>query len=96
MTITTGRQLKSGMDYNHLNVNHLHVQSSNLHADPSNYRALISGISFEEKSGFVLKNLSAQVKYGTKGVELKNLVIQTSHSEITEPDFAAYTVHWMT
>ena len=74
--------VKKGMDYNHMNVNHLSIHSSGLHADPSNYRILISGISLDEKSGFVLKKLSAGINYDTSGILLKNLVIQTNRSEI--------------
>jgi translocation and assembly module TamB len=74
--------IKTGMDYNHLNVNHLTVHTSNLHADPSNYRALIDGISFDEKSGLLLKRLSAGLSYGSTGVSLKNLLIKTNRSEI--------------
>jgi len=73
---------KKGMDYNHLNVNHLRVNTSGLHADPSSYRASVDGISFDEQSGFVLKKLSARVLYGSTGASLKNLVIQTNNSEI--------------
>jgi translocation and assembly module TamB len=74
--------IKKGMDYNHMNINHLSIHSSGLHADPSSYRAVISGISFDEKSGFVLKKLSAGLDYDTTGISLKNLVIQTNRSEI--------------
>ncbi len=70
------------MDYSHMNVDHLTIHTSGLHADPSNYRAIISGISFDEKSGFVLKKLSAGLDYTSSGISMKNLVIQTNHSEI--------------
>jgi translocation and assembly module TamB len=82
--------IKKGMDYNHLQVQHLRVHTNNLHADPSNYRAVIAGISFEEKSGFWLKNLSAQLDYNAQGASLKNLLIQTSHSEIRNQTFIKY------
>ncbi len=58
------------------------MHTSNLHADPSNYRALIAGISFDEKSGFVLRKLSTAAEYGNTGASLKNLVIQTQYSDI--------------
>jgi hypothetical protein len=74
--------VKKGMDYNHLDVNHLTIHTAGLHADPAAYQALISGISFDEKSGFVLKRLSAGLNYNEKGISLKNLVIQTNRSEI--------------
>jgi TamB, inner membrane protein subunit of TAM complex len=74
--------LKKGMDYSHIDLKKLQVHTSNLHADPSNYQAMIAAISFEEKSGLVLKKLSAGVSYGNSGVSLKNLVIQTNRSYI--------------
>ncbi len=82
--------LRQGIDYNHLNVKHLRIHSSNLHADPSNYNALISGISFDEKSGFILKNLSAGISYSSSGVSLKNLIIQTNRSEIRNQSTISY------
>jgi TamB, inner membrane protein subunit of TAM complex len=74
--------VKKGIDYNHLNVKHLRLNTTNLHADPSSYAAQIAGISLDEKSGFVLKKFSAGLSYNSTGATLKNLVIQTSHSEI--------------
>ncbi len=74
--------IKEGMDYNHLNVSQLQIHATGLHADPSTYGAAISVISFNEKSGFVLKKLSTQASYNSTGASLKNLVIQTNHSEI--------------
>ncbi len=74
--------IKKGMDYNHLQVNHLRINSSSIHADPDNYAAKISEISFDEKSGFDLRKLSSGVSYTATGATLKNLVIQTSQSEI--------------
>ncbi len=82
--------LKQGMDYNHLNVKRLRVHSSNLHADPSNYSALITGISLDEKSGFTLKNLSAGISYNQKGISVKNLVIQTNKSQIRNQTNISY------
>jgi translocation and assembly module TamB len=74
--------LKKGMDYSHINVNHLTIHTTGLHADPENYHALIAGISFDEKSGFTLKKLSTDANYSAKGISLKNLVILTNRSEI--------------
>ncbi len=74
--------VKKGMDYNHMNVNHLAIHTSGLHADPSSYKGIINQIAFDEKSGFVLKKLSAGLNYDSAGISLKNLVIQTNHSEI--------------
>ncbi len=82
--------LKQGMDYNHLNVKHLRIHGSNLHADPSDYNALISGISFDEKCGFTLKNLSAGVSYNLAGASVKNLFIQTNKSEIRNQTTISY------
>lgn len=75
-------QLKKGMDYNHLNIKRLRLNVSRLHADPANFNGLVSGISFDEKSGFVLKNLSAGISYDSTGASLKNLVLKTNYSDI--------------
>src|SRR5579863_5164012 len=82
--------LKKGMDYSHMNVNHLTIHTSGLHANPSSYRALISDISFDEKSGFVLKKLSAGLNYDSTGIMVRNLVIQTNRSEIKNQTFIQY------
>ena len=74
--------LQRGMDYNHLHVNNLQVQSENLHADPNNYQVHVSAITFEDKSGFVLKKLSGKLSFSNHNASLKDLVIQTSRSEI--------------
>jgi hypothetical protein len=74
--------VKKGMDYNHLNVKRLSVNVSKLHADPSNANGIVSGISFDEKSGFVLKNLSAGISLNSTGATLKSFVLQTNYSEI--------------
>jgi hypothetical protein len=74
--------VKNGMDYNHLNLEHIQLKTAGVHADPANYRAVVTGMSFTEKSGIVLKKLSGEVLYGANGGSLKNLVIQTNYSEI--------------
>jgi TamB, inner membrane protein subunit of TAM complex len=84
------KPLKKGMDFNHLDVNQLQVRTNNMHADPSNYRAVIAGISFNEKSGFVLKKLSTNLEYGEKATSLRNLVILTNRSEIRNQTFLQY------
>ena len=74
--------VRKGMDYHHLLMHHLHLNTTGIHADPSNYRILITGSSFDEQSGLVLKDLSAQLSYGSRGIQFKNLNIRTPNSEI--------------
>ncbi|HXB31321.1 MAG TPA: hypothetical protein VNW49_15950, partial [Puia sp.] len=74
--------IKKGMDYSHLNLKRFRLKVSKLHADPSNIGGLISGFSFDEKSGFVLKNLSAGISFDSTGASLKNLVLKTNYSDI--------------
>ena len=76
------KTVKKGMDYNHLHVQHLRILSTGIHADPSNYKALVAGISLDEQSGLVLKDLSSELSYGSGGVSLKNLIIRTPYSDI--------------
>ena len=74
--------LRKGIDYNHLQVNHLNVYTSDLQAGPDRYQGNITKISFDEKSGLVLRRLSTRVLYNSAGASLKDLVIQTNNSEI--------------
>jgi hypothetical protein len=74
--------LKKGMDYHHLKISHVLIDASKIHTDPSTYQAVISKITFDEKSGFVLKKFSTAVDYNPKGISVKNLVIQTNYSDI--------------
>ena len=74
--------VKNGMDFSHLRISHFRLHTAGLHADPSNYRALINGFSLDEQSGFVLKDLTTQLSYNSKGASVKNLVIRTPYSEI--------------
>jgi hypothetical protein len=76
------KPVKKGVDYNHLDVSHLNIQASALHAGPSAYSGNINAIALDEKSGFVLKRLSTRASYGAKGAQLNDLIIQTNHSEI--------------
>jgi TamB, inner membrane protein subunit of TAM complex len=84
------KAVKKGIDYSHLYVKHLRIHTSNLHADPSNYNAQIAGISFDEKCGFTLKNLSAGISYNPSGISVKNLVVQTNKSEIRNQTNISY------
>ncbi|HEY4966378.1 MAG TPA: translocation/assembly module TamB domain-containing protein, partial [Puia sp.] len=42
----------------------------------------VTGASLDEKSGFALKELTAQLSYGERGLSMKNLFIRTPYSEI--------------
>ena len=93
------KPVKKGIDYNHLDVNHLNIQATALHADPANYSGKIDGISLDEKSGLVLNKLSAEASYNEKSAALKDLVIQTSRSGIRAqsaihyPSTASFSKH---
>jgi TamB, inner membrane protein subunit of TAM complex len=82
--------VKKGLDYSHLDVHHLVMHTSGLHADPASYRLLVSKIALDEKSGLVLKNLSVQASYNSRGASLKNLILQTNRSEIRNQTTIAY------
>lgn len=44
----------------------------------------IKNLSFKEKSGFILKNLSAHTTIDTNQIELKNLLLQTNRTKLTD------------
>ncbi|HXR84117.1 MAG TPA: translocation/assembly module TamB domain-containing protein [Hanamia sp.] len=85
----------SGMDFSHLGIKNLNVDISNLEYSADTTLLTMNAASMEEKSGFVLNNLSGDFLMDSTGVSLKNFLIQTPGSElkntavITYPSLAA-------
>nr|WP_199156027.1 translocation/assembly module TamB domain-containing protein [Pedobacter sp. ASV2] len=47
------------------------------------FKTNIKGLTFREKSGFYLKNLSAETTVDSNAIELKNLLLETNQSRLT-------------
>lgn len=74
--------LKKGMDYSHIRATAINFQASALKFIPNQYEGNIQQVTFTEKSGFVLQKATTSFFYNDKQAQLRNLLIQTPHSQI--------------
>ena len=75
---------KSGIDYNNLDLKNLRVTIANLDTKNHLAKAEIKGLSFREKSGFYLKNLSTIAIIDSNKMEFKNLLLVTPKTTIRD------------
>ncbi|RFM26566.1 translocation/assembly module TamB domain-containing protein [Deminuibacter soli] len=75
-------QLKKGMDYSHMNITSINVNASALSFTPVEYKGKIDQLGFAEKSGFVLQRAGTEFLYNQHEAQLRNLVVQTPHSQL--------------
>lgn len=80
-----------GIDFSHLNLNHLNLTASSINIDQSVYRADIESLSLQDHSGFVLNELIGKAEFSKKGLEMDAVKIVTPYSEIDIPKFAMLT-----
>ena len=72
--------LSSGMDYAHMKFDSFILKGKDLVFTPSTYQGDITAGSFQEKSGFNLKQLQTQFLYSDTGAALNNLYIETDRT----------------
>lgn len=82
--------LKKGMDYSHLAIDQLTIDAGNIIASSEAYHAEVRQVAMHEKSGFLLKELKANVDYTEKQAVIKGLVMKTNASEIHNELTATY------
>ncbi|MEX6691159.1 translocation/assembly module TamB domain-containing protein [Danxiaibacter flavus] len=82
--------VKKGMDYSHLGITDFILKASNLAFTPVKFEGDLKQLSFKDKSGFVLNNVSTQFLYGEKDAQLKNLQVATPSSRISTSVTAKY------
>ncbi|MDR6341950.1 hypothetical protein HNQ91_005027 [Filimonas zeae] len=82
--------LKKGMDYGHILINQLTVDAGDILASSEGYKADVRQVAMQEKSGFVLKQLKANIDYNAKQAVIKGLVMKTNASEIHNELTATY------
>lgn len=78
---------KTGVDYWHLDAENIYSEIENLIIEDGIINSTIKSFSLQEKSGFILKNLSAFAKVSKNGIELDHLLIQTDKSNIAASQF---------
>lgn len=72
----------NGFDTNHLNIKELNGQLKDFLMNDDDISGEIKKLSFVEKSGFLLNELSAKFKYAATETLLENLYLKTPHTEL--------------
>jgi translocation and assembly module TamB len=78
------------MDFSHLKLNNLNTSIKELISDGKGYKAEIESLTFNEKSGFRLKQFRTNAVYGEQQVKLDQTVIQTNRTLINGSLEAGY------
>ncbi len=73
-----------GIDYNNLDIKNLQATIADLDTKNHLAKAEIKGLSFREKSGFYLKNLSTIAIIDSNKMEFKNLLLVTPQTTIRD------------
>jgi hypothetical protein len=71
-----------GMNYQNIRATSVNGRFSDIHAHGDTLHATIQYLSAREKSGFILKSLSAEVELSKTGAEFKQLKILTPESNV--------------
>ena len=79
-----------GMDFSHLNLKDLSLKANNLEYSIDTIIASVQSAAFNDQSGFVLNNLTADFAMNPTGVSLQNLLVETPGSEIKKSAVITY------
>ncbi|WP_207434244.1 translocation/assembly module TamB domain-containing protein [Sabulibacter ruber] len=71
-----------GMDYNHLMVRNLNIQLNDLFYSTNRTTAKLEQLTFQEKSGFEVRQFTAGILFDSVETELSDLVLETGNSRI--------------
>lgn len=82
---------KEGMDYAHLKVNNLSLETDDFIFSDDSIGGKIKAGSFSEKSGFVLEDLQTDFLYDDKIAYLQNLYLKTPGTELKRKAEIEYT-----
>lgn len=74
----------NGINYEDVHVSSLNGIFEGLNTDNHLLQAKIKNLTFKEKSGFYLKNLSANATVDSNAIELKNLLLLTNKTRLTD------------
>ncbi|MCF8298521.1 MAG: translocation/assembly module TamB domain-containing protein [Saprospiraceae bacterium] len=88
--------MPNGLDFSNLNFSELNVLLSDFKIDTSSTSLIINKISFKEKQGFILNEISTELELSESKISLNKLKIKTPNSELnlnldlTQDDFSAF------
>ncbi|WAC40955.1 translocation/assembly module TamB domain-containing protein [Pedobacter sp. SL55] len=85
------KPLKSGIDFNHLNINGLNLGAEDVNYSSKGITAKVKNGSMSDKSGFVLNTLRGDAIYNDKQIKLKDLVLKTPHTSIENETDLTFT-----
>lgn len=89
--------IQEGIDYNHLAIRNLDLDLRKIKIDGDSITGNIKHLAFNEKSGFILNRLTAEVKVKSDSIVARNLLIETPDSHValdlkfTHNNFGAYS-----
>ncbi len=75
--------LANGVDFSHLNIRSINGDFTDFDNGDSSLMVKIGSLSFEDKSGFSVQKFSSQASLSSTEINLKKLLIQTPHSDIS-------------
>jgi translocation and assembly module TamB len=74
--------LAKGMDFNHLMLRAINLDSKDIHVAPGNINLVLNDLNLKEDRGLVLKKFSTNLTYTNTRIELDKLNLQTDKSRI--------------
>lgn len=79
-----------GMDYNHLNFKNVRISANDVSYSLNRYVAEINQFTFQEQSGFQIKNFNAGIEFDSTSARIANLDLQTGNSHIRQDLIMSY------
>lgn len=77
-------QLTKGIDYNHLNIQHVNLNAETFNYTPESTAVTILSLSAKEQSGLNIESFKTDFFYGQKVTFLKNLYLKTPNTLIKD------------
>ncbi len=77
-------RITTGINFNDLDLRNLHAIVENLDTKNHLMKAGFKQLSFKEKSGFYLKNLTTAATIDSNQMEFKQLLLETPHSRLSD------------
>jgi hypothetical protein len=89
--------LRRGVDFSHMHLRNLNVNLTNLAYSPDTITGKVNQVTFNEKSGLIVKNFRTAFLYGPKSAYMNDLLFETPQTviqkqvQVTYPSIEAIT-----
>ncbi len=74
--------LKQGLDYAHLNLTGLHLNTGNIHYEPAFTKVQLNELALKDQSGFSMEHASGAIYFDDHRTEALKLKVQTGESRL--------------